>query len=1225
MADIVDPFAQPKATSIVDPFKGSTEGTTATSKGIIDPFKSEETAGDTLKAKVTKVLDGDTAEVTYPDGTTAHVRLSNIDAPEIAHDKRGAQKGGDEAAKYLSDRVLGKDVTLGNLGADPYGRTVANMSVNGKDVGQEMLDQKISDPYGKERTFMEKLTGKEVTPKEWRDEGKADADGRYSWDRLKKLPISAVAGTVASAVDVLTGLPEWASKTALTGAGMVGVTYEDIKAGKTPGTEESLKHAEAFADKYTKEFHMDALTGLAGRAATAMGADPTMIGHAGDPVSELYQAGQDSLAEQGSKVGIAPAATRFAMDNIVAMLMPEAAGKAHELAGKALGEPSPKYVDEYRARKEEQYAKAEKKASVEVFDENGKPLKVEAKSYDEVGATGLTRNNIESILNTDEKKEAFQKARQDYLKNAGDTEQKRAPEQVQHDATLAGLRSVADDHVIAGLRKENLDKKAASDRYVNSLTKDKTEPKEVDKGSLLTKQPGTKTPEEARKAASDRYLKSIGADPMVAREHIVNVATDAHIQRIGKAFDIPEMLLDNKGRKLEAPKDLGLEKLPGVVEEKPSKYAEWAENLKDQLGVLVRGEIKDGLMTHFDALKMEEILPDKAGRERVWEAIQEGKGSELTGMAKKLYDFHQKVMDEIYQSANKVGVIKGYINDYAARHIDMEHLTPDQKEAVMKEIGNAYPALQPTTKHGKTRTVTDFGELKKIMEKHDLKFKTTDLAEVFRLYAESVKRAIRDTNKLEAMKKTRVSGLPVLMEIGGHEKIPPNYKPLKGSGMFENYAVHPDMYDAAKFLIGSNNPGLILKAAATLSGAIKRVAVGFSLFHYGTLNVANFLSNKPMHSLESILKTKAGFKRESLLKDPKTGRLSEEAKFQIDNGVTFGIISDSGVGAMDAIAQTADKLIGKVTGKNYHLIYNATEPARKIQKVLDHMTWEITHDGLKYLAAQKRLEMARINHPDIPDAVHMKEIATNINNTFGGLDWFSIAREGNSKFSEKIKMAAYSPEGRMGLQVLMFAPDWTMSTVRAVTHALPKEAFAPSTWDLSQGLQGLLHPLTEGDYSRQYMTRFALTSLTLVNGLNVALSGKYIWENKDPFTIDMGDGTFLSPFKHAAEFYHWLTDFDKTAYNKLGWVPKQLTEAAYDIRKDTPMQERLKNLVKGTAIPFTGSSATDAKRTAGEAALGFVGMPVTGVKNRPMANFERMKKNFERKLGIKIKDDTEDK
>ena len=153
--------------------------------------------------------------------------------------------------------------------------------------------------------------------------------------------------------------------------------------------------------------------------------------------------------------------------------------------------------------------------------------------------------------------------------------------------------------------------------------------------------------------------------------------------------------------------------------------------------------------------------------------------------------------------------------------------------------------------------------------------------------------------------------------------------------------------------------------------------------------------------------------------------------------------------------------------------------------------------------------------------------------------------------------------------------------------------------------------------------RFALTSLTLANGLNVALSGKYIWENKDPFTIDLGDGTFLSPFKHAAEFYHWITDFDKTFYNKLGWLPKQLTEAAYDIRKDTPLQERLKNLVKGTAIPFTGSSAADPRRTPGESASAFVGMPITGVKSKPMPNWERMKKNFQRKLGIKIKDDTD--
>ena len=1162
-------------------FEGPTQGSTAspstfTGPSTDTPTESKSTFGGPAKAptggmqaEVLEVLDGDTVKVRLPSGRTKAIRVAEIDAPEVSHDKRGAQSGADEATKQLSDRISGKKISLSGLKGDPYGRFVASISVDGMNVGQDMLDKKVVQPYGQERTFFGKLAGDPVTPKEWRDEGIADAQGHYSWDRLKKHPISAVAGTVASVVDLATGLPEWASKTALTGVGIVKETFTGVDKA---GSEKSIKKAEEFADKYTKEFHMDALTGLAGRAATAMGADPTMIGHAFDPVSKLYQAGQDALAEQGTKVGIAPAATRFAMDNIVAILTPKVMGKAHEVLTE--GKPTPEYVNEHRARKEEQYAQAEK-------EETAKPAAltetaIRDKETGVVERMGPKHDEARKAETKDTHEQGFIDADGNFL------ERKDALTRAQETGQVAKGKKL--DFPDEGLHSGDL--------------RDSNDPR------FQIKEKKVRTEEQVR-------------------EELVDAATDAHMQKISKAFDLPDLVTDIKGRKLQAPKDLGLEKLPGIVKEEPTKFAAWAEDLKDKLGVYVRNEIKDGLMTHFDALKMEEIMPDKAGRERVWEAIQEGKGSELTGQAKKLYEHHQEVMDEIYQAANKVGAIKGYIQDYAARHIDMEHLSAEQKEALLKEIGNEYPSLQPTTKHGKTRTVTDFGELKKIMEKHDLKFKTTDLAEVFRLYAQSVKKAVRDTNKLNAMKKTRVSGLPVLMEIGGSEKIPPNYKPLRGSGMYENYAVHPDIYDAAKHLIGSNDPGMVLKAAATLSGAIKRVAVGFSLFHYGTLNVANFLTNKPMHSIESFVKTRGGVKRESLLKDPTTGRLSEEVKFQIDNGVTFGIISDSGVGAMDAIAQGADKLLGKVTGKNYNLIYKATQPARMVQKALDHMTWEITHDGLKHLAAQKKLEMARLNHPDIPDAVHMKEIARNINNTFGGLDWFSVAREGNSKFSEKIKMAAYSPTGRMGLQVLMFAPDWTMSTVRAVTHALPERAFAPETWDLSRGLQGLLHPLTDHDYSRQYMMRFVLTSLTLANGLNVALSGKYIWENKDPFTIDLGDGTFLSPFKHAAEFYHWITDFDKTFYNKLGWLPKQLTEAAYDIRKDTPLQERLKNLVKGTAIPFTGSSAADARRTPGESASAFVGMPITGVKSKPMPNWERMKKNFQRKLGIKIKDDTD--
>ena len=770
----------------------STETSTESKSTFSGPVKAK--AGG-IQAEVLEVLDGDTAKVRLPSGRIKSIRIAEIDAPEISHDKRGAQAGGDEATKELSNRIGGKKISLSGLKADPYGRFVASVEVDGMNVGKDMLDKKVVQPYGQERTFFGKLKGDPVTPKEWRDEGKADAEGHYSWDRLKKHPISAIAGTVASVVDLATGLPEWASRTALTGVGIVKETFTGVDKA---GSEKSIKKAEVFADKYTKEFHMDALTGLAGRAATAMGADPTMIGHAFDPVSKLYQAGQEALQEQGAKIGIAPAATRFAVDNIVAILTPKVMGKAHEVLTE--GKPSEAYVNEYRARKEEQYAQAEKA-------EEAKPAAltetaIRDKKTGKVERMGPKHDEARKAETKDTHEQGFIDADGNFL------ERKDALTRAQETGQVAKGKKL--DFPDEGLHSGDL--------------RDSGDPR------FQIKEKKVRTEEQVR-------------------EELVDAATDAHMQKISKAFDLPELVTDIKGRALKAPKSLGLEKISGIVKEEPTKFAKWAEDLKDTLGVLVRSEIKDGLMTHFDALKMEEIMPDKAGRERVWEAIQENKGGELTGAAKKLYDFHNKVMDEIYKAANNVGVIKGYIENYAARHIDMENLTPEQKAAVMKEIGNAYPSLQPTTKHGKTRTVTDFGELKKIMDKHDLKFKTTDLAESFRLYAESVKKAIRDTNKLNAMKKTRVSGLPVLMEIGGAEKIPPNYKPVKGGGLYENYAVHPDIYDAVKHLIGSNDPGVILKTAATLSGAIKRIAVGFSLFHYGTLNVANFLSNKPMHSL----------------------------------------------------------------------------------------------------------------------------------------------------------------------------------------------------------------------------------------------------------------------------------------------------------------------------------------------------------------------------------------
>lgn len=82
--------------------------------------------------KVVKVVDGDTLHV-YTNKKTYKIRLSGIDAPE-----RG-QAYGKRAKEHLEFLVAGKQVIAIVESKDRYGRYVASMKVQSKDVCAEML------------------------------------------------------------------------------------------------------------------------------------------------------------------------------------------------------------------------------------------------------------------------------------------------------------------------------------------------------------------------------------------------------------------------------------------------------------------------------------------------------------------------------------------------------------------------------------------------------------------------------------------------------------------------------------------------------------------------------------------------------------------------------------------------------------------------------------------------------------------------------------------------------------------------------------------------------------------------------------------------------------------------------------------------------------------------------------------------------------------------------
>jgi endonuclease YncB( thermonuclease family) len=81
------------------------------------------------KETVTRIVDGDT----FRTASRKHsVRLANVDAPEKG--RRGSAK----AREDLKALIQGQKVEINTVTRDKYGRSVANVRVEGKSVNQAM-------------------------------------------------------------------------------------------------------------------------------------------------------------------------------------------------------------------------------------------------------------------------------------------------------------------------------------------------------------------------------------------------------------------------------------------------------------------------------------------------------------------------------------------------------------------------------------------------------------------------------------------------------------------------------------------------------------------------------------------------------------------------------------------------------------------------------------------------------------------------------------------------------------------------------------------------------------------------------------------------------------------------------------------------------------------------------------------------------------------------------
>ena len=86
------------------------------------------------KVVITSCYDGDTCT----SSTGEKIRLACIDTPEL-RGKRAEPVTAKAARDYLRELVVGRQVTVRRITTDRYGRTVAELFVNGSNVQQQLV------------------------------------------------------------------------------------------------------------------------------------------------------------------------------------------------------------------------------------------------------------------------------------------------------------------------------------------------------------------------------------------------------------------------------------------------------------------------------------------------------------------------------------------------------------------------------------------------------------------------------------------------------------------------------------------------------------------------------------------------------------------------------------------------------------------------------------------------------------------------------------------------------------------------------------------------------------------------------------------------------------------------------------------------------------------------------------------------------------------------------
>lgn len=549
--------------------------------------------------------------------------------------------------------------------------------------------------------------------------------------------------------------------------------------------------------------------------------------------------------------------------------------------------------------------------------------------------------------------------------------------------------------------------------------------------------------------------------------------------------------------------------------------------------------------------------------------------------------------------------------------------------------GKGGVGMSTRSRHGKKRIIPTIREG---MER-GLVPVTEDIADIVKLYMDDIGRVVQNKRLVKSLgQEIDPQGNKLIMRSS---KAPRSYvsidHPSLKKGVMtrvgkkkmivkEGVKVHPDIAPSLKFIFTNTDPGMIERGIMAANYAAKRMLVGFSGFHANALLESMLYTGSIPRPLQLIRgKTPAL----QMLRHGKAGDVVDEA---LRAGLKVGSIEDVGLDVLYAALQDMETLALKSAPKGTRkALAKSISLFSKGNKVFDTVLWDRIMTSGKLTAYTKTMETATLKnaklhkknpkkYPLLSKQQLSEQVAEYVNDAFGGLNWRRIAEGANTQTGRKILLELYKPDamvGRKGMQLLLFAPDWTIANLRILKKALP-------------GKLGGARSKIQRDLHRKYALRGAALFALGGSAIQMALTGKPIWENEIPTRVDLGDGRTMVFSKQFVEPYHWVSQPGKTALNKLGilprWAAEQLVGKKYiSPRYSPPMfpedakfwTEELPARIGHTAGKFVPISAQQlVEKGPAAAASGFLGHPVYG-ETKEMKR-ERKKAARRRKRGKKL-------